>query len=82
MGKRLAEFVSATVDCADIVVNGLTLDSRSVCRGNLFIALSGQSVDGRQYISQAQQAGAVAVLIEDFIFQQNPAITGALTWPP
>jgi UDP-N-acetylmuramoyl-L-alanyl-D-glutamate--2,6-diaminopimelate ligase len=75
MGKRLAEFVSATVDCADIVVNGLTLDSRSVCRGNLFIALSGQSVDGRQYISQAQQAGAVAVLIEDFVFQQNPAIT-------
>ncbi|MGI2179690.1 UDP-N-acetylmuramoyl-L-alanyl-D-glutamate--2,6-diaminopimelate ligase [Shewanella frigidimarina] len=44
-------------------VNGLTLDSRDVERGGLFVALPGHKVDGRAFIPQAIDAGATAILI-------------------
>lgn len=45
-------------------VSGLTLDSRSVMPGDLFIALAGDRVDGRKFMDAAIHAGAVAVLAE------------------
>jgi UDP-N-acetylmuramoyl-L-alanyl-D-glutamate--2,6-diaminopimelate ligase len=51
-------------DCTqDITITGLTVDSRAVKPGNLFAALPGNHVDGRNYIAQAIEAGAVAVLV-------------------
>ncbi|MBB1437738.1 UDP-N-acetylmuramoyl-L-alanyl-D-glutamate--2,6-diaminopimelate ligase [Shewanella sp. SG41-4] len=44
-------------------IDGLTLDSREVERGGLFVALPGYKVDGRVFIAQAIKAGATAVLI-------------------
>ncbi|WP_351088186.1 UDP-N-acetylmuramoyl-L-alanyl-D-glutamate--2,6-diaminopimelate ligase [Shewanella sp. S1-49-MNA-CIBAN-0167] len=44
-------------------ISGLTLDSRDVKAGGLFVALPGYKVDGRVFISQAIQAGASAILI-------------------
>ncbi|TVU74020.1 UDP-N-acetylmuramoyl-L-alanyl-D-glutamate--2,6-diaminopimelate ligase [Cobetia crustatorum] len=42
----------------------LTIDSRRVSVGSLFIAIPGLSSDGRDYIAQAQQNGAALVLAE------------------
>ena len=39
-------------------------DSREIKKNNLFIAISGFETDGHQYISQAIDNGAVAVIIE------------------
>lgn len=50
--------------CDDIQVQSMTLDSRHVSPGALFIAIQGHQLDGRQYIPQAIDAGAVAVLSE------------------
>ncbi|WP_445773042.1 UDP-N-acetylmuramoyl-L-alanyl-D-glutamate--2,6-diaminopimelate ligase [Shewanella sp.] len=44
-------------------INDLTLDSRCVSQGGLFVALPGYKVDGREYIPQAVEAGAAAILI-------------------
>ncbi|MCH1931931.1 UDP-N-acetylmuramoyl-L-alanyl-D-glutamate--2,6-diaminopimelate ligase [Shewanella sp. A25] len=41
----------------------LTLDSRAVSRGDVFLALPGHKVDGRQFIEKAFALGAVAVLV-------------------
>ncbi len=41
----------------------LCLDSRQVTPGDVFFACPGQSTDGRQYIAQAVQAGAAAVVL-------------------
>lgn len=49
------------------VVTGLTNDSRQVKSGDLFFAYPGQQVDGRDFIGQALQQGASAILAE----QQN-----------
>jgi UDP-N-acetylmuramoyl-L-alanyl-D-glutamate--2,6-diaminopimelate ligase len=48
--------------CPDIPITGISLDSRQVKRGNLFIALTGGNVDGHQFIADAIRRGAVAVV--------------------
>lgn len=45
-------------------VRGLNLDSRTLQPGEAFVALAGAQHDGRDYISQALESGAVAVLLE------------------
>ena len=49
----------------DEVLNHMTLDSRSVVQGDLFIALPGVHHDGRHYIDGALAKGAAAVLVDD-----------------
>ncbi len=47
-----------------VKVAGLQLDSRKVGRGDLFVALRGDTTDGHDYIDQAISRGAGAVLVE------------------
>ena len=46
----------------DVMIAGLTSDSRAVKPGFLFAALPGTKVDGAKFIPQALEQGAVAVL--------------------
>ncbi len=48
----------------DVMVRDVTADSRSVQRGALFLAVRGLTTDGRQYISDAIDAGAAAIAFE------------------
>ncbi|MEE2923067.1 MAG: UDP-N-acetylmuramoyl-L-alanyl-D-glutamate--2,6-diaminopimelate ligase [Pseudomonadota bacterium] len=57
----------------DIEISGMTADSRRVAPGYLFAALKGTVSDGRDYISQALEKGAVAVLSEGGV-----EVTGAV----
>ncbi|MDE3996693.1 UDP-N-acetylmuramoyl-L-alanyl-D-glutamate--2,6-diaminopimelate ligase [Glaesserella parasuis] len=45
-------------------LNKMTLDSRQVEKGDLFVALKGHQVDGRQFIEKAIEQGASLVLAE------------------
>ena len=47
----------------DASFTGITTDSRQVTPGMLFAALSGEHFDGHEYIQQANELGAVAVLV-------------------
>lgn len=49
-------------DFPDVDIAGLKLDSRQVTHGDCFVAVPGYQVDGRNFVSQALAAGAVAVL--------------------
>jgi UDP-N-acetylmuramoyl-L-alanyl-D-glutamate--2,6-diaminopimelate ligase len=67
--RPLSELIQASPDISGtppeasrIVVTSITTDSRQVAPGTLFVALKGVQSDGAQYISQAEMAGAVAVL--------------------
>lgn len=42
----------------------MTLDSRQVGEGDLFVALKGHQVDGRRFIQKAIEQGAALVLAE------------------
>ncbi|MEM1037659.1 MAG: UDP-N-acetylmuramoyl-L-alanyl-D-glutamate--2,6-diaminopimelate ligase [Pseudomonadota bacterium] len=56
-----------------IDIKGLTADSRKVAPGFVFAALKGVAADGRDYIPQAIEAGAIAIIGEDL-----PPIEGAV----
>ena len=44
---------------------GLSIDTRTLAPGDVFIALAGEQTDGHDYIAQAFKAGAVAALVRD-----------------
>ena len=50
--------------CSDVIVSGVTLDSRLVQRGDLYAALPGAHAHGAQFGAQAAAAGAAAVLTD------------------
>jgi UDP-N-acetylmuramoyl-L-alanyl-D-glutamate--2,6-diaminopimelate ligase len=62
---------------ADIVVSGITYDSREVRPGMLFAALRGSDFDGHRYISSAIEKGAAAVLAEEPVEASVPVIVTA-----
>jgi UDP-N-acetylmuramoyl-L-alanyl-D-glutamate--2,6-diaminopimelate ligase len=49
---------------ADPVIRGLAYDSRQVTAGDLFFALPGTEVDGHDYVDQALERGAAAMILE------------------
>jgi UDP-N-acetylmuramoyl-tripeptide--D-alanyl-D-alanine ligase len=49
---------------ADADVTGVTIDSRKVKAGDLFVAFKGERVDGHDYLADAKARGAVAALVE------------------
>jgi len=79
---KLTDLLAAIgVECdSDLVVSSLSIDSRTVEPGALFIAYPGHTADGRDFIDQAQQAGACALLFEpDGV--ELPADTSILAFP-
>lgn len=53
-----------TDEQTDLEISGLQQDGRKVQPGMLFIAISGTQADGHQFIPQAIQSGAVALVVE------------------
>ena len=62
MATTLLQLLGGKGMLKDVAVTGLTVDSRRVSAGDLFVALPGTNFDGRRYISQAVSNGASAVL--------------------
>jgi len=52
------------MDAPDISINEISIDSRSVKPGDLFVAMTGGTLDGHNYIQKAVDNGAVAVVGE------------------
>jgi len=50
----------------DTPINNLSFDSRRIEKGNLYIAIKGTQADGHDFIAQAMERGAVAVVCERF----------------
>lgn len=47
----------------ELTVSGVSTDSRNIKRGELFLALKGERFDGHQFLNEAVQAGAAALLV-------------------
>ncbi len=72
---QLSELLGSNGDITGIEINGLAFDSRAVEAGFLFAAFPGEKADGRAFIADALERGAVVVLTgpEDSAF---PVDTG------
>ena len=50
---------------AEVEITGVSIDSRRIKAGHLFIAMKGTQVDGHQFIAKAIELGAKSILCED-----------------
>jgi len=61
---KVAEFISATGRfAAEAVVNGYSIDSRTLGPGQLFFAVKGERLDGHDFVEQALEKGAAAAVV-------------------
>ena len=75
--QLLSDYVS--VDCLpDIPVTGMSIDSREIQPGNIFVALAGSKDHGLAYAEAAVARGAVAVLCDRKFDQYCQQILSAL----
>lgn len=65
----------------DLDVHAITTDSRDIKPGALFLAVAGESSDGRNYINQAVQNGAIAVLLDATNLQLSEQINNIPVLP-
>ncbi|MCD8521114.1 MAG: UDP-N-acetylmuramoyl-tripeptide--D-alanyl-D-alanine ligase [Saccharospirillaceae bacterium] len=64
-GQRQAGAVSPEEGAAeDVVIRGVSTDSRKITVGDLYVPLSGERFNGHHFIAQAAEQGAVAALID------------------
>lgn len=71
LGGRLSD-----PDKKDLQIKGVSTDSRTIVKENLYIPLIGEKFDGRLFIKECQDAGASAFLIDE-----NYKITSGITMP-
>ncbi len=50
---------------ADVVFESVSIDSRTVQPGELFVAIRGERFDGHRFLANAARSGAVAALVEE-----------------
>ena len=75
--SELANFIGIQSDLK-FDFTGITSDSRSVARGDLFVALPGSNSHGARYIDEVKDSGAVVVITDEagagLIGEKLPAI--------
>ena len=62
--SQLAPLLNGQQIGADAAFTGVSIDSRSVSAGQLFVALTGPRFDGHDYLADVKAKGAVAALVE------------------
>lgn len=58
---------------AEITISAISKDTRSLSAGDLYLALRGEHFDGHQFVAQAHEKQAAAVLVESFQPEINVA---------
>lgn len=68
-----ALFPQARSQSALAIVNGVSIDSRTLQSGDLFIAIKGPLMDGHDYVQQACDHGAAAAVVERHVDSISPS---------
>jgi UDP-N-acetylmuramoyl-tripeptide--D-alanyl-D-alanine ligase len=63
--REAATAIGARVIGEDVRFDSVSTDSRTLRRGALFVALSGERFDGRRFIGSAKERGAAAAMVAE-----------------
>ena len=61
--SKIAEVIGAKGRFVDVEIETVTTDSRTVAKGDLFIALKGEKFDGHAFVKDVLASGAAAVVV-------------------
>lgn len=67
MVKEAAQVLHTDWNGKDAFFTGVSTDSRTLKRGNLFVALTGKNFDGSKFVGSAVEKGAVAVMLNQAV---------------
>jgi UDP-N-acetylmuramoyl-tripeptide--D-alanyl-D-alanine ligase len=63
--SQVALALDATLHGDDVLMTGVSKDTRDIRSGDLYVALKGERFDGHQFARQASAAGAAGMLVSD-----------------
>lgn len=70
----IAKNLNGSLISADSEISGVSIDTRTLQTGNLYIAIEGKNFDGHDFVHLAKDAGAVAVLTHKKLATDLPQV--------
>ncbi|OFZ84143.1 MAG: hypothetical protein A2W21_05825 [Betaproteobacteria bacterium RBG_16_66_20] len=64
-GAIRARLAGAGVGASELRFNGVSTDTRTIRKGELFVAIRGERFDGHDFLAVAKQRGAAAALVDE-----------------
>lgn len=61
--SQIAKFLGVPFEGPDLSIDSVSIDTRSLKPGDLFVAIQGDRLDGHQFLQEACQKGASALMI-------------------
>lgn len=58
-----AEAVRGKFVGEDVVITSVSIDTRAIKPGQLYVAIKGHNFDGNEFVDQAEEAGAIATIV-------------------
>lgn len=62
--SQLASAVGVSWHASDVTIHHIGIDSRTLPKHSLFVAVKGEQFDGHDFIESAEQSGACALMVE------------------
>ena len=72
--SEIAKAVQGQLIGADVEIASVSIDTRSLQRGQLYVAIKGPRFDGNEFIGTAEQAGAIAAIVHQGVAVNIPHI--------
>ena len=69
-----AEAVRGRLVGQDVAFASVSIDTRAIKPGQLYIAIKGHNFDGNEFVDQAEQAGAIAAIVHEGVNSNLPHI--------
>ena len=63
--SEIADMVQGVLEGADTAVEGISIDSRTIKKGDLFVAITGDRFNGHDFVEAAAAAGAAAAIVSE-----------------
>ena len=62
--SKLENILHSKLINSNVNFDGISIDSRTIKKGNLFVAIKGKNFDGHEFIDDAIRKGSVAIIAE------------------
>ena len=63
MMSQVAQALGTALHGRDVMMTGVSKDTRDIQAGDLYVALKGERFDGHQFVAEAKESGAVGALV-------------------
>ncbi len=70
--SELTPILKGEVNAEDVEFNSVSIDTRTLKPGDLFVAISGQRFDAHNFVGKAKQMGACAAVVERWVDSSLP----------